>query len=69
MRSPSGLVIPLPWGYLDTFVSSDDKNPDEVSLCRWLGHPNSGWVVSSLPVRMTAVPSRTSASGLFVGQM
>jgi hypothetical protein len=19
MRSPSGLVIPLPWGYLDTF--------------------------------------------------
>jgi hypothetical protein len=32
MRSPSGLVIPLPWGCLDTFVSSDDKDPDEVGV-------------------------------------
>lgn len=32
MRSPSGLVIPLPWGYLDTFVTSDDKDPDGVGV-------------------------------------
>jgi hypothetical protein len=32
----------------------------------WLGHPRSGRHVSSLPVQTTAVPSRTSASGLFV---